>query len=181
MLYHRIYHHSLELHMNHLMFLHTYLFGIYFIVASADQIIILAAVAGLFGLYVCLLGRSILLWMVPYLIFAVGGLPFGAWSLHLMLSQQWGWPCWGQLALGASVVLASFSCQLLGHWLHELFNAPPSLMHGFLAAPVLEYISLLWRLGVTKGDRDAILREADACRERGFCLHRDLILRQIDD
>lgn len=45
-------------------------------------------------------------------------------------------------------MLGSFTVQLTDHWLNEDLQAPPHLFHGFVGAPLYEYISLLLRLGV---------------------------------
>lgn len=74
------------------------------------------------------------------------------------------------LALGFGLIIASFMCQLVGHARYEKYSAPPHLFHGFVAAPILEFVSLVFRLGGLKDTRVAVYATADKARESGTTL-----------
>merc|ERR1711924_411189 len=87
------------------------------------------------------------------------------------MGERWMIVC---CALG--IIFSSLVLQLSGHWVHEVFNAPPSLMHGFVSAPILEYISLLWRLGVESYNHKEVTHQVEEIRKGTFRLHRSLLL-----
>uniref|UniRef100_A0A7S2GB48 Uncharacterized protein n=1 Tax=Florenciella parvula TaxID=236787 RepID=A0A7S2GB48_9STRA len=158
MIYHRTYHHSLALHVNHLVFLNTYLFGILVLVCALNR--------GSFGaVYFVAIGYSAYsvalteAYAVPYagVIFALG---LGAWRLTTALNSN-------EIAglAGAGIVLCSFAAQLVGHAKYELYAAPPHLFHGFVAAPVLEFMSLVLRLGLLPQLKRDV--DAEVARARG--------------
>lgn len=155
--YHLCYHHSTPLHYNHLVFLNTYVFGVLLACASVSTTSCLPVcfVACAFASYPLLLALKPphAATMAPY--FAPCVAPYaafccvmgwGAWALADTMAGAGAGPSSVALA-GLGIVLGSFAAQLCGHARWETFAAPPHLFHGFFAAPTLEYISLLFRLG----------------------------------
>ena len=140
--YHCTYHHTSALHVNHLVFLHTYLFGVFVLFAASGSAAVVATVAVLYACYTVLLLRAAWCAMLPYAAF-VQALAMLAWEE----SQRFGWSPATTCAVALATILASFASQLVGHTWFEEFVAPPSLAHGLLAAPPLEYLCLLARLG----------------------------------
>ena len=154
--YHYVYHYSFALHLNHMIFLHSYLFGV----------ILAFAAAPLPRVFVEQFGAEFSAWMFPaafstaYLAYSmllngiVRGGSYGCVIASILsgavyfrnetLEHLDGGMC-ALIAVG--FILASFACQLIGHAIHEKFKASPNLMHGFIAAPVLEWRMLFYRLG----------------------------------
>lgn len=141
MVYHLIYHNSLAIHVNHMFFLNTYLFGVFLIVASFGLWQLVFAVAALYALYAVVLTRGM---AAPYAAIVISGLAAGAWFL---VDTTTSFDNRYYAFIGLGVVLVSFVLQLIGHAVHEEFNAQPLLKHGFVSAPVLEYVSFVFRLG----------------------------------
>ena len=54
--------------------------------------------------------------------------------------------------------------QILGHCMFEEFHSPPNLLHGFVAAPLLEFVSLVFRLGFLAELRVEVDREVEKIR-----------------
>lgn len=171
LVYHLVYHRSIALHVNHLIFLNSYLFGVLLCAASTggkSGDIVCGALTGIYASYVLLLTKG---YGVPYVIFvsalALSARTFRLW-IDTYLDRTYVPP-----VVGICIVLLSFSSQLLGHRLHEEIIAAPNLFHGFVAAPVLEYMSLLLRIGIlpetiTRG----VLIEVDALRAPSLSAHQ---------
>lgn len=138
LIYHRIFHFSASVQVNHMVFLHTYLFGVGLIAAAIGWPVSL--ITSLFyvsyATWVIRPLRGAILYSI--LVFAIFMLPF-IWKVIFQLS----WVKWMVALVGIGIVLLSFIFQLLGHYFHEDFFAPPNLMHGFIAAPILEVQWLL--------------------------------------
>lgn len=170
--YHRVYHYSLALQLNHLVFLHTYLAGVLLLLAAASQalcggplILVLssATYVAFVGAFLRVPGAA-----APYCALLVA-LAAGAWELHswLAAASPVAAPWWAEpWAVGAGIVLGSLSCQLVGHALHEEFLAPPAPVHGFFAAPPLEWLSLLCRLGARPALLNGLEAAVDEVRQR---------------
>ena len=159
MVYHLIYHNSLGIHINHMLFLNTYLFGVFLIVASSGLWQLVVAVAALYALYAVVLTRGIaLLYGV-----AIFGIAAGAWFL-VDTTATAAFHSWYYAFVGLGVVLVSFVLQLVGHAIHEEFKAPPLLKHGFVSAPVLEYVSFLFRLGLCPARYKAVTDTVERVR-----------------
>jgi len=166
MLYHLTYHYSIGLHINHLVFLHAYVVAVFVIFCGAGlatgvpyldfvfpalfAIAIFAYSAKLGGLY-----------SIPY-----WGIVTALLSITTAFLQPWLGDYVMCLIVGFSLMLFAFICQLIGHAMHEVFQAPPNFLHGFFAAPVLEWFSLLLRLGLmpTENSRELWAR-VDALRQ----------------
>lgn len=177
MLYHRIYHYSFGLHVNHLVLLNSYMFGMFLLLASLGYSSLVVASLGCYALYVvalCLDYKYTMMLVLPYLVFLCC-LAHGAWSVQEYLSKHGSLERWLIASSALGIVFSSFALQLIGHWLHEVFNAPPSLMHGFISAPVLEYVSLMWRLGFDAEESSGVLRKVEEIRERAFRSHSHLL------
>jgi hypothetical protein len=158
MVYHLVYHHSLGIHVNHLAFLNAYLLAVLTLLDGADALLRLpvllpagirvlpAALVAAVWAYALRLGgvRS-----APYCVF-VGALGQVATAglLQSLLGYTRDDAPGVSTGAGFGFMLAAFLCQLAGHALFEVFQAPPSLIHGFFAAPVLEWLALLGRLGL---------------------------------
>jgi hypothetical protein len=160
MRYHWAYHWTLSLHLNHMIFLNTYLFSVFLVAASSGYWQVPAALAAAYSLYVVVLAR----WVgAPYVVL-VGLLASGAWLLRLALAGDFvearpplalagsgvRLEPWQILLVGVGAMLGSFICQLVGHARTELLIAKPHLFHGFVAAPALEWVSFLYRCGASR-------------------------------
>ena len=169
MVYHLIYHHSLALHLNHLLLLNTYLFGVFLAFAGTGLWPILAAVAGLYATYAVALTRCVAL---PYAV-VVGGLASAAWFVvDAACTPESELRTWHFVGVGVGVVLVSLLLQLAGHAAHEHFQAPPLLKHGFVSAPVLEYMSLVFRMGLLPDVAARVHQQVDRARaDAGPLLH----------
>jgi hypothetical protein len=152
--YHRVFHYSVQLQFNHLIFLHTYLLGIGVIVATGGWTLSIA-VAAVYIAYSCFSIRplfgAICYSVIVLAIFCVGSI------LNLYLHSTL--TTWTVAFVGVGIVLASFLLQLLGHYFHEEFFAPPSLMHGLVAAPSLEAQWLLLIILYRKTEEYNIIME----------------------
>ena len=142
MLYHCTFHHSYELHVNHMIFLPVYLFGI-FTIAALGGWFSSALVAVPFFLYTMLIVR-------PHIgagvyVCIVGAIAASSNVFCQYLTHDSNLNHWMAALVGVGIVLTAFCFQLVGHGLHEGYVAPPNLAHGFFAAPVLEFQSFLYR------------------------------------
>lgn len=160
MVYHRIYHYSWKIALNHLLFLNTYVLGVMLTVESCGGSIALYTVSSLYAAYSLVMSRGAAL---PYA-GCIAMLCSGAQLATKALRSAGLDHAWEVLCLGLSVVLLSFMAQLAGHAFHEDFSAPPDLFHGFVAAPVLESISLQMRLGLMPQLKSQVDREVQRVR-----------------
>merc|ERR1712007_180715 len=116
MVYHLVYHYSLLIHINHLIFLNTYLFGVFLTVASTSFWPLVAIVVGFYAFYAMILLPTTAT-AVPYTLF-LGGLATAAWSLvdatsdssSLLYMQSWHYTF-----IGLGVVIVSLLAQIVGH------------------------------------------------------------------
>lgn len=159
--YHLLFHSSLGIQINHLIFLHTYLLGV-FILSSCDWITFFLSMSP-FMLYASLIIRP---WhyCVLYNLFILIIATVGMWiNLYLLGSVY----LWETVVISLVIILFSFICQLVGHYLFEKIQAPPSLLHGFIAAPILEFQSFLMRMNVVDDERyyDSIRDDVKRKRE----------------
>ena len=113
-----------------------------------------------YAAYALLLTRGAAL---PY-VGVIAGLCFAAWEVRGAILALADGSAYSVALVGTGIVLTSFTAQLLGHALHERFQAPPLLMHGFVAAPVLEFVSLLFRLGALPELYAEVLAEVASVR-----------------
>ncbi len=175
LVYHLVYHYSLGIHINHLIFLQTYMFGWALIFNLAQVYNIYAVLCSLVFvnpiLTYCVnctdesrkLRTALLVcpFLISWLFICVAGL-----ATVQVLEHEKGFSK-GYIALvGVAIILASFICQLTGHWLFEKFNAPPSLAHGFVEAPILEGAVLMLRCGCYPIFAKKIYEEVDGIRAR---------------
>lgn len=139
LVYHRVYHYTASLHANHLVFLHSYLLGVFLLLASpaAPQPWLLVCGSCAYIGYVVWLTRDVISLMPPYVVL-LAGIAAAAWRLGDLLADVCALGDWLVPLAAVALILGSFIAQLLGHAAHEAFFAPPSLQHGFLAAPPLE-------------------------------------------
>ena len=168
--FHLTFHRSRAIHVNHLFFLHTYVWGM-FLLSSACHPWFAVLLAGVLVVYGGLLTRRAR-WYVAAVYFGLvcalcgSALSFSHAQRHGMLSGsrtradrspflssmlnvEAPGGMWGPgAALGTVVALLSFGCQLAGHALHERLVSPPRLFHGFIAASPLEVVAFFLRLGV---------------------------------
>ena len=138
------------------MFLHTYVLGVFICAAAALRFPLVAAVASLYAMYIMGLTRRRPLLGAAYCVAFLGPLAYAAVVLEALLEQQLDNSRAAAAGAGLAIVLGSFMLQLLGHCLHERFQAPLSLLHGFVAAPPLEWISFLLRCGFAGGVHDPV-------------------------
>ena len=154
LVYHLTYHYSLGLHINHLLFLHTYLLAVFTIAGGVGSLLAPvwggAAVQMLFFIAICVYAMSL---------GGVRGSPYCVFVGLVLWIARFEVPRWlggedpsTQAMSGFALMMLSFACQLAGHAYFEIFQAPPDLLHGFFAAPVLEWMSLLGRCGLMPSD-----------------------------
>lgn len=188
MRFHFAYHYNFSLHANHMMFLHSYLFGVFLCISTAAKYIseqwsstntpMYAAMISVIVIYVFYVALILKLAMSFYrvvdgcdenepcrshvsvrasgfriivqrclilaYVLVVGILAAGAvyWSIRSRTGS------FKMLLIGLAVILLSFCLQLIGHFSCELFIAKPDVWHGFVAAPILEWVSFLFRVNV---------------------------------
>ena len=146
-LYHLVYHYSLSLHINHLVFLHTYGIGIGVLTLGVSSFLSFLILFS-YCIYILLLSSSGLkknkglLYGLLYIGSFVTVQIFAVYSIAEAVNE---FQKIETVALGLLIILVSFMMQLVGHCLHENFATEPHLVHGFIAAPFLEFISLLIR------------------------------------
>jgi len=150
-LYHKTFHFSFGLHINHMIFLHTYLFGLFLLCACGGWIpLILFDIS--YIVYAWKLVQPRFYAMVYVIILC--GIGFAAKSFLFMMETEYDYELWQMLIIGGGIILFSFVCQLYGHHHCEKYTAPPALFHGLFAAPILEFQSFLYWFGVLKMDDD---------------------------
>ena len=150
-LYHKTFHYSFELHVNHMVFLHLYIYGL----------LLVCSLWGWLAIGLCLLPfvaysyRTIrpLPYACAYIIglCAIGVAAFYTFDLFVLEHDVENFVVG---IMGASIVLFSLCCQVLGHHFYEEYSAPPDLVHGFLTAPALEMQSFLYRSGLVSMAKD---------------------------
>ena len=141
--YHLVYHRTLALHANHLVFLHTYLLGMLLALAASSAPTGLAAGAVLALFEVVFARGAAAGW--SHACMCVAPLTVAAWWLSNR-SLLAGWKPIGIAALGLALALASLLSQVAGHKLWEEFEAPAAPAHGLLFAPVLEWAAMWLRI-----------------------------------
>lgn len=149
------YHRTLLLHFNHILFLHSYVLGVLMTAAAALRFPLVVSLSVVFACYVIGLLRKLPLLAGSYCLMWLGPIAYAAVCAesHLELVTSRGTAA----GIGLAVVLGSFMLQLLGHCLHERYQAPISFLHGFVSAPPLEWVSLFLRVGALGGPKDAFL------------------------
>jgi hypothetical protein len=151
-LYHWAFHSTDALHVNHLVLLNTYLVGLFMVFSSARQWPVTASAAVVYGAYVAVFLRPLRYLAVPYVVF-LALLSAASWFASVALAADMGADAdqrmsWHVTLIGLGIALASLLLQLVGHACSEQLQAKPLLKHGLVAAPPLEYVSLLHRLGL---------------------------------
>mmetsp|Transcript_9273 Transcript_9273/g.15072 ORF Transcript_9273/g.15072 Transcript_9273/m.15072 type:complete len:191 (-) Transcript_9273:2874-3446(-) len=165
MVYHMTYHYSIGVHVNHLVFLNTYLFGMLMLANAADWILA-AVLTLLYAIYAIWLARlSSFLFVIVLCGLNVGALYLADWIWEA------GYPDYVIALVGFAFVLGSFIMQLLGHWLFEKFQGPLSLLHGFLLAPLLELVMFQYRIGLFSSQYSDIVEAVNQAR----CVDEDVI------
>jgi hypothetical protein len=162
MVYHLTYHSTIGLHINHLLFLHGYLFGVFLACACAGpptSLVSAVAVSLPGSLLVgysellggrvrpsaatsCLISRVLLCGAQPLITVLIGTLAW--WVAGYPLGHV------SRITLGLSGLGGALVCliaQVIGHFIFEPITAGPNLFHGFVAAVVLEWFALVVRLG----------------------------------
>jgi uncharacterized membrane protein YGL010W len=149
MVYHRTFHHTFALHINHLIFLNSYLFGVSLLLNTISPYAVIPVFAA-YSLYAMNLmsSRSHFQEVLTGALYIciVGCIAVGAYFCNEHLMTELG-KTWKKIMVDVGIILGSFMMQILGHCLFEEFHAPPDLIHGFVAAPLLEFVSLVFRLG----------------------------------
>ena len=202
--FHWAYHNSIGIHINHMIFLNTYLLGVFIFCGSVVQLLVniclsmipgekdkmicqvlvvisLALLVLAYGSYVVLLAISFkkyirsecpektskksIVGLLTYMIFVILLTVLAFVCVDALESSPTNSII--NCSIGFSIILGSFGVQLLGHWCFEYFNAKPDLWHGFVAAPVLEWISFLHRCGSMQ-ELDPIWKEVLEIRERNL-------------
>ncbi|KAL6074435.1 hypothetical protein QOT17_004160 [Balamuthia mandrillaris] len=178
MVFHYFFHHSWQLHLNHLLFLHTHLLGVMLMASSLPPeyeqvaLVLLCIVVAFLIAYCVLLTRPMFLYGLSYSVLVLLPLAGAAWSLEQTLLYGWHHqhdPAFGHrwyflTLVGFGMMMTSFTLQVIGHFCFEEFQAKPNLAHGFIAAPVLEYVSMWLRLSrCLRGEGKEEEREERCC------------------
>ncbi len=149
-----MYHRSLGLHVNHLLFLHTYTLSVFLLLHTVPLPAPLAALPPM-AFFAALCAYTLFLdaWrgapyclLLVYLAWVAGQWSAGVWLDDAAQSLLPWAPLRPVLLL--LCILSSFALQLTGHAMFEIFQAPAIALHGFFAAPPLEWFALLARLGL---------------------------------
>ena len=192
MVYHRTFHHTFALHINHLIFLNTYLFGVSLLLNTISPYAVIPAFAA-YSLWAMNLmsSRNHFAEVLTGALYVciIAGMAVGAyfWNEHMM--QKLESELWKKILIDVGIVLGSFAMQILGHCMFEEFHSPPNLIHGFIAAPLLEFVSLVFRLGFltelrVEVDREVEKIRADARHRHSALLHsknKDSLLENTVD
>jgi len=149
---------------------HTALTNNVVITLCSQGMLSLALTGGLTVMWVsvgALVGYAFLLVRHRCLVFliALAGVVTCTLQLHALLLTH-NASSWVQIGTSFGVILGSFMAQIAGHVMCEDYQAPPSLMHGFVAAPILETVSLMLRLGLLSSDDQDVWKEVDEIRHR---------------
>lgn len=189
MIYHLTYHSTRSLHINHLIFLHGYMLAVFVACACASRpgsvasAVAVGVPASIVVAYSELLGGKIVA-RIP----AASGILLCGFqpliTICLAAAAWWiaGYPLAGvsRVVLGASALGVSVGCliaQVIGHKLNEPVMASPNLFHGFIAAVVLEWFSLVIRLGGASAiGLDGVW--AEAARVRAILEHELSVMKQ---
>ena len=156
MRYHLICHRSKSIHVNHLIFLNLSL-GVFRVQSSALRVLVLTLLFGAYATYsIVLVGIAVMLMCFCWAVAWHGRRhEYRTADVKRMVRAPPG-----------SVVLFSFSAQLLGHYFFETIHAKPNLFHGFVAAPTLEYVSFLLRHGFMPRLRRGVFGQVARCAAR---------------
>ena len=171
--------HNFALHINHLVFFNTYLFGasvikfLYVADSKNNHNIIIRAM----NLMSSRNQFGEVLTGAFYIVFVVGGVAVGAYFFNEHMMKEFG-KVWKKILVDLGIVLGSFVMQILGHCMFEEFHSPPNLAHGFVAAPLLEFVSLVFRLGFLHDLRVEVDREVE--KIRNDARHRRSALQNKD-
>jgi hypothetical protein len=159
--YHLMFHHSLALHINHMIFLHTFLFGV--LLCSSLNAAALISVTAAYTLYASIIIRPAKFYFIYILV--PGILALSAVICEDYISTKFSTQKWLVGAAGSAIILSSFAFQLMGHALHEELFAPPNIFHGFLAAPILEFQCFIFRMRyVDASEYDSIMEVVNKSR-----------------
>jgi hypothetical protein len=160
--YHLVFHYSLSLHINHLIFLHTYELGAFIFLTSLHPVLSLAA-AVLSSIYISHIHRRstcpavpCFTWLIVVLLEGLALIVVDScrsdpaslcanansyrWLTLCSLNAYWpaeSTPVLQGAMLGVALMLSSFIFQLIGHRLCEDLVSPPRMFHGLVAAPIL--------------------------------------------
>lgn len=139
LVYHRVFHYSLGIHVNHLVFLNTYLLGIFVALGSVHGAVLGVVALALSAHAFELAGACV---AAPFAV-QVAGLVLVAESAQNALDAGIG-----AMTMGLAVALASLLAQVAGHAVfEELRPLRPAPLHGLVCAPFLESVALQFRLG----------------------------------
>lgn len=192
--FHLTFHRSRAIHVNHLFFLHTYVWGMFMLSSACHPWFAVLWPVCWSSTEACLPGelggmlrRFTWGWSARWPSARSGSrtravAPAAACLAVVAAPERIGArfspPCctWrhpasfgvlGLPSLGAGIALLSFGRQLAGHALHERLVSPARLFHGFIAASPLEMVAFFLRLGVPVAacvDGPALWAEVDERR-----------------
>ncbi|CAJ1354520.1 unnamed protein product [Effrenium voratum] len=135
LIFHKLYHSSRGIQVNHWVLLPCYLVSLFLTLAASWAQILAFALLAVYALALtgAPMGGS-------YTLCVLSPCLFLAWAIADSLGNPW-WPI--RFALGQAGCLVSLLLQLLGHKLCEKLKPEPAPMHGFVAAPMLEW-QVVW-------------------------------------
>jgi hypothetical protein len=138
--FHLVYHYNIKTHINHLIFLNTYIFGILLLIECFSTIITWCFLL-LYVFYIMYLHISFGLLYSFILVFIKLSVEY----IYSIL-QNSSWSDNYIYIIGFSIIIISFIFQLSSHFLFEIFHSSPSLSHGLVTAPFLEICSIKYRI-----------------------------------
>mmetsp|Transcript_4275 Transcript_4275/g.8650 ORF Transcript_4275/g.8650 Transcript_4275/m.8650 type:complete len:207 (-) Transcript_4275:103-723(-) len=134
--YHLVYHHSAEISNNHVIFLPIYIYSLFLLslsVKGVHPLVTMSQVSLALAGYSCVIGRGL---GVIFTVVCI--LPLGVAAIATTFVDRF----WAGLGL----MFFSLLNQVAGHKRFEVLQPTPNLLHGFVAAPVLEFISVWYRI-----------------------------------
>jgi uncharacterized membrane protein YGL010W len=134
--YHLVYHRSPGIHINHLIFGQTYLFGATLLLLSLGTLYPSLAAMVTYVSY-CVRMEYYLGMSYSTVILVVYFAAFSLWAFVLDRKPAY--------LLSIGIMVTSLLCQVVGHQVYELYQASPNLLHGLYSAPFLEWCGLWYR------------------------------------
>eukprot|EP01084_Bolivina_argentea_P104615 187309_1 len=143
MYYHMSFHHSIWIHINHAIFCHIYLFGIFLLLTSVHWIANVIGCVLYIILFFFIFKLNIVSWIYAPVVSVIA---FTAYWMHQFYFKpsnfsEVSYNQYIPYIFSGSFILFALLNQEIGHLLFELFLPQMSLYHGFIAAPFLEFMT----------------------------------------
>lgn len=143
MYYHMTFHHSSLIHINHIIFLHIYLFGLFLVFITIHELFAFIMILLYCLLFIMIFRFNIISLLYSIIIIGIGLLTHYIYQQYLSpphfdVNYKNGIP----YIIGISTIIFALLSQQFAHCCCEKFTPPTSLYHGFIAAPFLEFMTL---------------------------------------